>query len=41
MNFARSHALQKKSHAVIPGGAHTYAKGDDQYPERAERQSVG
>lgn len=33
MNFARSNALKRKSHALIPGGAHTYAKGDDQYPE--------
>ena len=23
----------RRLHAVIPGGAHTYAKGDDQYPE--------
>jgi glutamate-1-semialdehyde 2,1-aminomutase len=23
----------ERLHAVIPGGAHTYAKGDDQYPE--------
>jgi len=35
MNFQRSQALQKKSHRLIPGGAHTYAKGDDQYPELA------
>src|SRR5579859_7211488 len=35
MNFERSKALQRKSHAIIPGGAHTYAKGDDQYPEQA------
>lgn len=35
MNFTQSKALQKKSHALIPGGAHTYAKGDDQYPEQA------
>jgi glutamate-1-semialdehyde 2,1-aminomutase len=34
-NFERSKALQQKSHALIPGGAHTYAKGDDQYPEQA------
>ena len=33
MNFNKSKFLQKKSHALIPGGAHTYAKGDDQYPE--------
>ena len=24
---------QQRAHAVIPGAAHTYAKGDDQYPE--------
>ncbi len=35
MNFERSIALQKRSHSLIPGGAHTYAKGDDQYPESA------
>jgi glutamate-1-semialdehyde 2,1-aminomutase len=33
MDFTRSKALQPKAHALIPGGAHTYAKGDDQYPE--------
>jgi glutamate-1-semialdehyde 2,1-aminomutase len=33
LNFERSAALRKKAHAVIPGGAHTYAKGDDQFPE--------
>ncbi|MBV9673793.1 MAG: aminotransferase class III-fold pyridoxal phosphate-dependent enzyme, partial [Verrucomicrobia bacterium] len=25
--------LRERFHAVIPGGAHTYAKGDDQFPE--------
>ena len=35
MNFNRSKALQKKSHYRIPGGCHTYAKGDDQYPINA------
>jgi glutamate-1-semialdehyde 2,1-aminomutase len=35
MNFDKTKALQKRSHALIPGGAHTYAKGDDQYPEDA------
>jgi glutamate-1-semialdehyde 2,1-aminomutase len=34
-DFARSRALQSKAHSLIPGGAHTYAKGDDQYPEHA------
>ena len=33
MNFEQSKMLQKKSHALIPAGCHTYAKGDDQYPE--------
>jgi glutamate-1-semialdehyde 2,1-aminomutase len=30
---ARSLALGERLHALVPGGAHTYAKGDDQYPE--------
>lgn len=29
----RSLALQKRFHQIIPGGGHTYAKGDDQFPE--------
>ena len=31
--FNASRTLQKRAHALIPGGSHTYAKGDDQYPE--------
>lgn len=27
--------MQRRAHELIPGGAHTYAKGDDQYPESA------
>jgi glutamate-1-semialdehyde 2,1-aminomutase len=34
-NFSKSRALQPKAHRLIPGGSHTYAKGDDQYPEQA------
>ncbi|WP_353476551.1 glutamate-1-semialdehyde 2,1-aminomutase (plasmid) [Salipiger sp. H15] len=30
--FPLSRNLQRRAHAIIPGGAHTYAKGDDQYP---------
>ncbi len=30
-----THALQLRAHELIPGGAHTYSKGDDQYPENA------
>ena len=33
MNFEKSNALRERLHRTIPGGAHTYAKGDDQYPE--------
>jgi glutamate-1-semialdehyde 2,1-aminomutase len=32
MTFARSNAHAAQAHDLIPGGAHTYAKGDDQYP---------
>lgn len=35
MRFDKSKELQIKSHRLIPGGAHTFAKGDDQYPEDA------
>lgn len=31
--FDESNRLRPRYHALIPGGAHTYAKGDDQYPE--------
>ena len=32
-SFARSTALQSRLHEIVPGGAHTFAKGSDQYPE--------
>jgi glutamate-1-semialdehyde 2,1-aminomutase len=35
MTFLKSKALAEKAHRLIPGGCHTYAKGDDQYPELA------
>jgi glutamate-1-semialdehyde 2,1-aminomutase len=28
-------ALNRRAHTLIPGGCHTYAKGDDQFPELA------
>jgi len=34
-DFSNSRALQPKAHRLIPGGAHTYAKGDDQFPLQA------
>jgi glutamate-1-semialdehyde 2,1-aminomutase len=33
LKFEESRKLQPKFRSVIPGGAHTYAKGDDQFPE--------
>ncbi|AKS30603.1 glutamate-1-semialdehyde 2,1-aminomutase [Mycolicibacterium goodii] len=32
-SFAQSNLLQARLHEVVPGGAHTYARGPDQYPE--------
>ncbi|TWF48089.1 glutamate-1-semialdehyde 2,1-aminomutase [Neorhizobium alkalisoli] len=31
-NFEQSDRLRRRAAQIIPGGAHTYAKGDDQYP---------
>ena len=33
--YRRGRALSARAHAAIPGGCHTYAKGDDQYPALA------
>jgi len=33
MTFERSALAQACLHELIPGGAHTYARGFDQYPE--------
>ncbi|MBK8047661.1 MAG: glutamate-1-semialdehyde 2,1-aminomutase [Anaerolineales bacterium] len=35
MPSEQARKLQQRAHQLIPGGAHTYAKGDDQYPENA------
>lgn len=35
MNVSRSRQIQAAAHRLIPGGAHTYAKGDDQFPQEA------
>ncbi len=32
-SFTRSNEAQARLHALVPGGAHTYARGSDQYPE--------
>ncbi|MGH3494487.1 MAG: glutamate-1-semialdehyde 2,1-aminomutase [Sciscionella sp.] len=31
--FSRSTAAQRRLHELVPGGAHTYARASDQYPE--------
>ncbi|WP_433654772.1 glutamate-1-semialdehyde 2,1-aminomutase [Nocardia sp. CA-128927] len=33
-DFARSNEIQARLHDLVPGGAHTYARGADQYPEQ-------
>src|SRR5579871_2010725 len=33
--FSQSQKLRERAHRLIPGGCHTYAKGDDQFPEHA------
>ena len=33
MKFTQSNIQNKRLHQIIPGGAHTYAKGTDQFPE--------
>ncbi len=35
VNFEKSQAMRAAVHEVIPGGTHTYAKGDDQFPQRS------
>jgi glutamate-1-semialdehyde 2,1-aminomutase len=33
LQFTKSSLVKSRFHSIIPGGSHTYAKGDDQYPE--------
>lgn len=32
-SFSRSNELQARLNKLVPGGAHTYARGPDQYPD--------
>ena len=32
MDFTKSLSMVERFHSLIPGGSHTYAKGDDQFP---------
>lgn len=34
-NYEKSRQFSKRAHELIPGGAHTYSKGDDQFPQNA------
>ena len=34
MTFEKSVLAQARLHQLIPGGAHTYARGSDQFPEK-------
>ena len=35
MNNIDNQSLRQRLHRVIPGGAHTYSRGDDQFPQNA------
>jgi glutamate-1-semialdehyde 2,1-aminomutase len=39
-NFTKSNELRKKASSLIPGGAHTYSKGDDQFPKLSPHSIV-
>jgi len=36
-NFKRSFEINEKLHALVPGGSHTYSKGEDQFPHLSPR----
>lgn len=38
--FTRSHEIQRRLHELIPGGSHTYSKGEDQFPVRSPQIMV-
>jgi glutamate-1-semialdehyde 2,1-aminomutase len=39
-NFSKSDILRKKAKELIPGGSHTYSKGDDQFPQLSPHSIV-
>lgn len=39
-NFTHSNRLRLKASQLIPGGAHTYSKGDDQFPQLSPHSIV-
>jgi glutamate-1-semialdehyde 2,1-aminomutase len=36
-DFSRGAELSDRLHELVPGGSHTYSKGDDQFPQRSPR----
>jgi len=36
-NFTRSNEINKKLHYLVPGGSHTYSKGEDQFPSHSPK----
>lgn len=34
-NFEKSHQIQARLHEIVPGGSHTYSKGEDQFPQQS------
>lgn len=37
MKYNKSNEINKKLHNLIPGGSHTYSKGEDQFPENSPK----
>ncbi|WP_345980666.1 glutamate-1-semialdehyde 2,1-aminomutase [Sulfurimonas sp. HSL3-2] len=37
MNYKKSFEINEKLHALVPGGSHTYSKGEDQFPYNSPR----
>jgi len=37
MNYKKSFEINEKLHSLIPGGSHTYSKGEDQFPYNSPR----
>jgi glutamate-1-semialdehyde 2,1-aminomutase len=35
LDYSKSRKLQQRAHQIIPGGCHTYSKGDDQFPRKS------
>ena len=36
-NFAKGNSINEVFHRLVPGGSHTYSKGEDQFPLRSPK----